>query len=99
LPLEVTTDADAEAGEVWVPVVQTCVDDTVMRWVHEGVETDDGFAAVLAHVDPDAGLTAAQIADRDRDRTPPWVWAAGTVLVAGLPRPRWCGGPAGAVTA
>lgn len=81
IDVEVTVPDGAEDGDLWVPVVQECVDGEQMAWTHEGAESSTGpFSAVVATVDRYAGMTAAQRADAER--TPTWVFVVGTLAVA-----------------
>jgi hypothetical protein len=80
LEVTVAVPGGAREGDRWLPVVQDCVDGEQMRWTREGVETGgEEHAAMLASIDPYAGMTEAQRADAER--TPTWVILA--IIVAG----------------
>jgi uncharacterized protein YcnI len=60
LGVEVTADAGHDGQQVWVPVVQDCVDGERLRWTHEGVDEGDGeLPAMLVTVDSAVLATSA----------------------------------------
>jgi uncharacterized protein YcnI len=62
LGVEVTADAAYDGQDVWVPVVQDCVDGEQLSWTHERI--DGGDAALPAMlVSVDAAVLAASTAD------------------------------------
>jgi uncharacterized protein YcnI len=63
LGVEVTADAAYDGEDVWVPVIQDCVDGEQLAWTHTQVDGGDGaLPAMLVSVDA-AVLAAATPAD------------------------------------